>query len=431
MNSSFIIAQREFKERLNSRYFLAMALLGPILVIFGLYALFSLSGNEKEPLHILVVDPANITNKIITGKSGQITYQFVSEYIEVDDFHSRTDFQQFDALLEINEKVITNNLVFLFQRKVISPILINKIHRDIEKRLEIQKAQAYTDLDYETFRNVMHSVRLEVRDAQRPAMKNNYFMAGYTGFFFGFLILLFVMVFGMNVMRSSSREKTNRVAEVMLSMVQPRELLLGKIFGIGLSAILQVTFWFIGISIGLYLLRITTFPDLFSGDNLLENEGVFVNNSWVSLVYNQINFGIMLPWFVLIFMLSYLFYGSLFAALGAAQGSESDGQKFLIPLFFLFVFALFSGYYCINYPESNLSIFFRYFPFTAPMALMVNIALGVQDRDYWHFLFSLLTLVISSWFLLRIAGRVYRAALLRNGYRLNWKKFFKWASNKN
>ncbi len=430
MNPSFIIAQREFKERLNSRYFLAMALLGPVLVVFGLYALFSLSGNEKEPLHILVVDPAQITNKIITGKADQITYQFASDYIEVEDFQSGAAFQQFDALLEINEKVITNNLVFLFQRKVISPILINKIHRDVEKRLEIQKAQAYTDLDYETFRNVMHSVRLEVRDAQRPTMKNNYFMAGYTGFFFGFLILLFVMAFGMNVLRSSSREKTNRVAEVMLSMVQPRELLLGKIIGIGFSAVLQAAFWFAGIALGLYLLRITTFPDLFSATNLIENEGVFVNNSWVSLVYDQINFGVMLPWFVLIFVLSYLFYGSLFAALGAAQGSESDGQKFLIPIFFLFILALFSGYYCINYPESNLSTFFGYFPITAPMALMVKIAIGIQDQDYWHFVFSLLTLILSAWLLLRMAGRIYRAALLRNGYRLEWKRFFIWAGRK-
>lgn len=426
MKTTWIIALREFKERLQSRYFALTALTGPAIIILGLYSLFTLSGDDNQKLQILVTDPANIMNSVMTGKTGQVNYTFIQKYIEVEDFAKQDIYQKFDAMLEINEKVLTNNLAFLFQRKIISPSLVTRIHRDMEKRLEILKADEFTNLDYETFRRVMHSVKLEVRDTYRPNSKNNYYLAAYTGFFFGALILLFVFSFGMTILRSSSREKTNRVAEVMLSIVRPNQLLMGKIIGIGMSALLQTMLWIGGIAIGLFALRITVFPDMFQASNLLEHEGLYMNNSWVSLVYEKINFAVMLPWFFLVFVLSYIFYGSIFAALGAAQGSDSDGQKFLIPLFFLLLMALGSGYYIIENPQSSLSGFLAQFPFTAPMVLMTKLALGIEDKELWSFTSALLIMAISAWGLLTFAGKVYQKALLSNGYRLNWKKLLNW-----
>ncbi len=426
MNPTVTIAKREFKERIKSRSFILMALLGPAFIIFGLYALFSLNGSENQNLKILVADPAKIMDEVLTGQQGQIQYTFIAQYIEIEDFAHKAEYQKFDALLEINEKVLTNNLAFLFQRSVINPSLVTRIHRDTEKRLEMLKAAEFTALNYETFRRIMHGVKLEVRDAYRPEMKNNYHMATYTGFFFGLIILLFVFTYGMTILRSSSGEKSNRVAEVMLSIVKPSQLLLGKIIGIGLSALLQTALWILGIALGLAILRYTLFPDMFSAQTLVSNDGVFLYNSWQDLIFSKINFAIMLPWFVLLFLLSYLFYGSIFAALGAAQGSESDGQKFLIPMFLLFLIAVAAGYFVIEYPQSDWSTFLSLFPFTAPMVNMINIALGIGDGGIWTFFLSLFIMLISALILLRFASRVYKKALLNTGYRLNWGKLLRW-----
>ena len=426
MNPTLTIAKREFKERVKSRLFISMALLGPAIIIFGLYSLFSLSGSEKQNIKILVADPAGIMDNVITGQQGQIQYTFVAKYIEIEDFANGPEYQKFDALLEINEKVLTNNLAFFFQRKVINPSLVTRIHRDMEKRLEMLKAAEFTNLNFETFRRVMHGVKLEVRDAYRPEMKNNYHMAAYTGFFFGLMILLFVFTFGMTILRSSSGEKSNRVAEVMLSIVKPRQLLLGKIVGIGASALLQTALWILGIALGLAILRYTLFPDMFSAQTLVANDGVFLYNSWQDLVFSKINFATMLPWFTLLFLLSYFFYGSIFAALGAAQGSESDGQKFLIPMFLLLLIAVAAGYFVIEYPQSPWSTFLSLFPFTAPMVNMINIALGIGDGGIWTFFLSLFIMLLSALILLRFAARVYKKALLNTGYRLNWGKLLRW-----
>jgi ABC-2 type transport system permease protein len=426
MNPTLTIAKREFKERVKSRLFISMALLGPAIIIFGLYSLFSLSGSEKQNIKILVADPAGIMDNVMTGQQGQIQYTFAAKYIEIEDFANGPEYQKFDALLEINEKVLTNNLAFFFQRKVINPSLVTRIHRDMEKRLEMLKAAEFTNLNFETFRRVMHGVKLEVRDAYRPEMKNNYHMAAYTGFFFGLMILLFVFTFGMTILRSSSGEKSNRVAEVMLSIVKPRQLLLGKIVGIGASALLQTALWILGIALGLAILRYTLFPDMFSAQTLVANDGVFLYNSWQDLVFSKINFATMLPWFTLLFLLSYFFYGSIFAALGAAQGSESDGQKFLIPMFLLLLIAVAAGYFVIEYPQSPWSTFLSLFPFTAPMVNMINIALGIGDGGIWTFFLSLFIMLLSALILLRFAARVYKKALLNTGYRLNWGKLLKW-----
>jgi ABC-2 type transport system permease protein len=203
-------------------------------------------------------------------------------------------------------------------------------------------------------------------------------------------------------------------------------VLAGKIIGVGLSALLQTALWFFGIGLGLAILRITVFPDLFQASNLIENDGIFLNNSWVSLIYDKINFFVMLPWFIFIFILTYLFYGSIFAALGAAQGSDSDGQKFLIPIFLLFILALASGYFIIENPQSSATDFLTQFPFTAPMVILIRLALGIEDTEIWTFISGLIIMTLTSWGFLRFAGRIYKKALLSNGYRLNWRKLMKW-----
>ena len=130
----------------------------------------------------------------------------------------------------------------------------------------------------------------------------------------------------------------------------------GKIIGIGISALIQFCFWVLIIGIGLYAFRETLFPDLLDAANmnalqmseevksLTLQERMFSAkeyNEFVELVYERVNFGNMLFYFILFFIVGYLFYGTFFATLGAISGSESDGQQFVIPLIFLLFLTLF------------------------------------------------------------------------------------------
>ncbi|NRA12590.1 MAG: ABC transporter permease, partial [Crocinitomicaceae bacterium] len=120
----------------------------------------------------------------------------------------------------------------------------------------------------------------------------------------------------------------------------------------------------------------------------------------------------------------YLFYGALFASVGATMGTESDGQQFIIPILFLLGFGLYSGYYVIHYPESELAAWFYYLPFTSPVAVMVDLA-QAESVGYEAYL-SLFILIVSAVVFLRVAGRLYKNGILQFGHSVRLSHIVKW-----
>lgn len=425
------IAGRELKERLKSRSFLTMAVGGPLVVLFILYILFTASGGEEEHVRVLVSDPVEtLENIIVPDSSGQIEYAFINSYVEPVSFTSDPEYVGFDALLVVNEKVLSNNHVFFFQKKRLNSKIPLRIQRELEKRLEGLKAKEFTDLTLKEFLIVKHPLNLEVRDAYRPEELGNYKLAAYAGVVFGGIVFLFIFLFGMTILRSTSREKSSRIAEVLLATVKPGELMTGKLLGIGIAALIQFAVWTVLIFGGLLFFRSVFFPDMFDAANLVAGQEYTPYNDLVQLVYEQLNFGVMGTFFVLLLILGYLFYGGLFAALGAAQGSESDGQQFLIPLIFLFLIGIWSGWYVAENPDAELSFWLGIIPFTSPMVIMVNLGLGYESGELWHLLMAIVLLLLGILFNIGVAARVFKNALLVTGYRLRFGNLINWIFKK-
>jgi ABC-2 type transport system permease protein len=430
MNTIFIIGKREWRERVKSRSFITMALLGPLVVLFLLYILFTATGSDTKKIRILVSDPIEQLEKIIVTDEGQISYDFINAYVEPTEFVKQELFKDYDALLVVNEKVLSNNHVFFFQKEALNPKIPLRVQRELEKRLEGLKAREFTELTKEEFLIIKHPLSLEVRDAYRPEEKSNYKLAGYAGYVFGLFIYFFIFLFGMTVLRSTTREKSSRIAEVLLSIVRPRELMAGKLVGIGAAALVQFLIWGILITTGLYFIRLVLFPDLLDVNNLLVNEQFVRYNDIVVLVFEQLNFAIMIGFFLLLLILGYLFFGGLFAALGAAQGSESDGQQFLIPLLFLFFIGVWSGYFVLENPDSTLAYWLGILPFTSPMVIMVKLGIGYEANQMVQLYIGLFVLIVSLIVTIRLAGKFFQLALLKTDYRLTFRKLMSWVTKR-
>ena len=441
MKQSWIVAQRELKERIASRSFLIMAIVGPLLVLALAYILFSLGGKNKAHWNVLISDPmAIMDNKILAKEDPSITYSFANDYIEIKDFEKSEKYQKFDALLEVNEKILSNKAAFLFYREKPSNKITLSLQYQFERRLEEVMVQRFSDMPLSKFRQLKQPINLAFRNVYDPENQESD-LNSWLGYFFGICIVLFIFLFGMTILRSTMKEKSNRVVEILLASLKPRELMLGKIIGIGLSALIQFCFWVLIIGIGLYALRETLFPDLLDAANmnalqmseevksLTLQERMFSAkeyNEFVELVYERVNFGNMLFYFILFFVVGYLFYGTFFATLGAISGSESDGQQFVIPLIFLLFFALYAGYFSIENPTHSLTTFFSYLPFTSPVVCMVKIAEGYPEGESFQLFISLFLLIISAIFTLIISGRLYKNGILQFGHRLRLKHILKW-----
>jgi len=441
MKNSWLIALREWKERMGTRSFILLSILGPLIVLGLIYLLFAIGGQSKQHWKVLIADPAGIMeNKISSKEEASIEYSFADGYIETKEFEKAKRYQEYDALLEINEKVLSNKAAFVFYRDKPSVRMQTRIQYQTERRLEEILVAQFTKFTMAEFRKIKQPINITYRNVYDPEDKSSD-LRGWVGLFYGAVIFIFIFLFGMTILRSVSREKSNRIVEVLLGCVSPKQLMMGKIIGIGMAAFFQFLIWVVFIGFGLYFMRENLFPDLLDAANMnvsqLTQDMLGQNgqdqyftakeyNQFVELVYERVNFYNMTAYFVLFFILGYFFYGTLFAAIGASAGSESDGQQFVLPLIFMLCFALYSGYYTLNNPESTMATVFHYLPFTSPVVVMVKLSQGHPEGHAYELYLSMFTLILSSLGVLYLAGKIYANGILQFGHRVRLKHLFRW-----
>lgn len=426
---------------MSSRSFIMLSVIGPLIVLGMVYVMFALGGQSKQHWNVLIADPGGImNNKIMAQIDNSVTYSFADGYIEVDEFRDAKKYQKFDALLEVNEKVLSNKTGFVFYREKPSVRMQTRVHYQFERRLEEIVVKEFTKMSLSKFRSIKQPINVTFADVNDPEDEAND-LSGWAGFFFGTLIFLFIFLFGMTVLRSVSREKSNRIVEVLLASVSPFQLMRGKIMGIGMSAFLQFVIWISIIGAGLYFMRENIFPDVMDASNInIEQLTLDANdasyqesyyaareyNEFVNLVYERVEFGTILGFFILFFIGGYLFYSSIFAAIGATMGSESDGQQFVIPIVIVLCLSLYAGYYVMNNPETQMATFLHYFPFTAPVVVMVKLSQGYEVGHAYEIYVAFFVLIVSAFISLLIAARLYKNGILQFGHRLRIKHLFKW-----
>ena len=434
MNKVLLIAKRELAERLRSRSFLGMIFLGPIMILGLTYLFLSFDSNKKQTWNVLIMDKNELfEGKLMPNKDPNFNFHFINAFVDYPEFAYKEEFQKFDLTVWINEKVVSNKKVIISYRERPSEAIQRKLVYHVERRLEEIMVEEFTSLSVERFREIKQPLSFSLKDTYDPKNEKS-LTASWVGFTFGAFIVVFILLFGMTILRSVSKEKSNRIVEVLLASVSPRQLLSGKVLGVGLSALIQVAVWSVIIAVGLYLMRISLFPDLLSPEmvaNQLSGE-VIESQKWINqgpfveLIYQKIQFSNMLIFFILFFLTGYLFYGAFFAMIGASMGSESDGQQFIIPITLLLLASLAAGYFVIYFPDSSLSTWLGFIPFTSPVVMMVELSNGFSEGEAWRLYFSLFLLLISSFLMLFLAGRIYKNGILQFGHRLRYGMFIKW-----
>ena len=412
MSKFLLLTVREIQERLGQKGFWYMLVLGPIVVLLLLVALLKAADQGKQELSVLIADPGQIMDhRLMAQEEKHIRYYFLDDYLELNEFERAKAYQEFDVLVELNEKVLNNKKCFVFYRDQLGFDARIQLKFEVERRLEELIAAQHSSLSAATFRQIKQGIIFDFRDLKDPKNESKEANA-WAGFVLGAFILFFVGLYGMTIFRATVREKSNRIVEVLLASVRPQQLMLSKIAGIGLVALLQLFGWVLMLTLGFVLLRETLFVDILDPSHWGQGDPERLNPI-STLVFEQLNLPFLLLHFLVFFAASFLFYGALFAVLGARSGADADGQQFLLPLIFLVSFGIFAGIYAINYPHTLLSQIFAYLPFSAPVLALITLAKGVSLAVYTKILLSLLVLVVSALLLLKLAGRWYKNSILK------------------
>jgi ABC-2 type transport system permease protein len=412
MSKFLLLTKREIQERLGQKGFWYMLVLGPVVLLLLLVAILKAADEGKQELKVLIADPGQImAHRLMAQDEKNIHYYFIDDYLEIQEFEKAKAYQEFDVLLELNEKVLNNKKCFVFYRDQLGLDARMQLKFQVEKRMEELIASQHSTLTEQAFRQIKQGFVFDFRDLKDPKNESKEANA-WAGFVFGAFILFFVGLYGMTIFRATVREKSNRIVEVLLASVRPEQLMLSKITGIGLVALLQLLGWAVVLSIGLFFLQQTVFLDVFDPSNWTE-AGPQRLNPLSSLVFEQLNLPFLLLHFILFFAASFLFYGSLFAVLGARSSADADGQQFLLPLIFMVAFGIFAGIYAIYYPNTALTEVLIYLPFSSPVLAFITLAKGASVVAYTTTMLSLLILLGAAILLLKLAGRWYKQHILK------------------
>ncbi|RYF90801.1 MAG: ABC transporter permease [Chitinophagaceae bacterium] len=262
----------------------------------------------------------------------------------------------------------------------------------------------------------------------------------------GILMFMFILLYGIQVMRGVIEEKTSRIIEVMISSVKPFQLMMGKIIGIAMVGLTQFILWIL-LSVAISSAAVaflvdkdtlkqtvtTTKVQTPTGVTLDKETETAVNDSNPMAGIKKSMASLDLPKIITVFLFyflgGYLFYSALYAAIGSAVDSETETQQFMMPV----MMPLILGYalslsVVTNDPYGNVAFWLSMIPFTSPIAMVVRLPYGVPD---WQLALSIAILILGFIGTVWLASRIYRVGILMYGKKTSLKEVIKWFTYKN
>ena len=430
MNKIALIASREFLTRVKKKSFLIMTLLGPLLISAFYGAIIYISVNDSlsnETKKILVLDQSGVFKQKLKDSD---FYKFTYDSIALEAARLKLRHEDYFAILRIPSHAPDSlkgfELIGTTQPSVKDQSYIeNQLEQVLQAELFARKGIDRQVIDEISATEV--SLKSS-KDTGESLEAGNAGAATAVGFFAAFLIYIFIFLYGVQIMRGVLEEKTNRIAEVIISSVKPFELMMGKITGLAMVAVLQFIVW-IALT-GLLSSVVTT--------SLAEYIGIAgdakaamqtAQNSDAGEIFSgfaSLNVPLVAGMFLFYFLSGYLFYGALFAAIGSAVDNETDTQQFMFPITMPLIFAIvMSQSAVVTNPHGSMAFWLSVIPFTSPIAMMVRIPFGIDGIE-WQVILSVVCMVVGIIFNTWLAGRIYRTGILMYGKKTTWKELGKW-----
>ena len=431
-----VIIAREFAIRVKKKSFILTTLLTPILfaalmVVPGLIAAYS---EEDEARKIAVVDNSGVVMPYMQSDSQVEFCQIVGA--TVDDLKADFDNNGYFAVVGISAMDSSKNVsVVTYSKKQLNMDIKGRISRNVEEAVEQYKLQGYGIPQLE---EIMEDIESDVKlstytldeSGEEKVSKVEIFMV--IGYIASFLIYMFIFMFGSMVMRSVIEEKTTRIIEVIVSSVKPFQIMMGKIIGVASVALTQFLIWIVftmlivtvaGQALGLNeaaqtMSSVSSEVPVAEITSAMQDDGDGLLQALKDVNYVQI-----IGCFIIYFVLGYLLYSSMFAAVGAAVDNEADTQQLILPITMPLIVGLFLMLHTFQYPDSALSFWGSVIPFTSPMVMMARIAYGVP---MWELALSIGVLVLTFVGMAYLSGRIYRVGILMYGKKPGWKEIWKW-----
>jgi len=439
MSNVSIIIQREFNERVRKKSFIITTILMPVLMIVLIIApALIMEYSRGEQKTIAVIDDSGLVAPQL-----QSNEELRFEPTDLTTEEARRSLTDRFGVLYIGSDILENpSDVKLYANASSSLSIESNITGQIEDILEAEKLKAYhidnlqqildevkTTVTLQTFRND------KSQEAESQAQSST--VATAAGYILGFVLYMFLLIYGSMVMQSVIEEKNNRVLEVVVSSVRPFDLMLGKILGVALVAVVQVLIWGVLIfAVGAIVLPQLMPAEMMAGVQAMQ-QGMpdaaamgDMDPEMLQAVAAVTDTGYILKIFVCLLLFvfgGYLLYSAMFAAVGSAVDNVQDASQLQMPVTLPIILALLMMLAVIKDPNSSLAFWFSIIPFTSPVVMMARIP---YDIPLWEIVLSLVVLYASFVAMVWFAGKIYRVGIFMYGKKPTFKELLKWVRYK-
>ncbi|MGQ8337684.1 ABC transporter permease [Sunxiuqinia sp. A32] len=447
MSKSLLILKREYLTRVKKKSFIILTLLVPFLfaAMTILPTYLAMMDDEQERV-IGVYDATGIfLGRLENAEYTKFHFMPEEEYQKnKDDLKSSS----FYALLYIPPNLLSSNRVQLISDMQVTIDIKNMVENKLEWILETDKkekvieASGIPDLE-EKLAATKTNLNLEtIKIGEKgESVKSSTEIAMVMGYIGGFIIYMFVFIYGAMVMRGVMEEKTSRIVEVIISSVRPFQLLFGKIIGIGLVGLTQLVFWIVlgtAIVTGIQTVVGGNHAEAISQSQSLMQSGAMeqvqanavkenVTLEVIEMIGN-LNLPLILFSFLFYFIGGFMMYASIFGAVGSAVNHDEDAQQLMMPVMLPLIFSMIILFAVVKNPEGGLAFWTSMIPLTSPIIMMVRVPFGIPT---WQLLLSMSILIASILGTIWMAGRIYRTGILMYGKKANFKEIIKWLSYRN
>lgn len=432
MNKTWLIIKREYWTRVKKKSFLISTILLPVLVACLIALVTYLAAKSEQKQLIVIQDESGFfINKLdTTDESYKTIYILPNVNESKKDFLTRKDADilvhifpfknnQPDSVIIYKEggvslsakSFISRELDNIYQIKQMQDAGINKIQIDSINKSEI----AIKSYDLENNKETSSEIAMVM------------------GYGMGFLMYIIIFIYGAGVMRGVMEEKTNRIAEVIISSVKPFQLMMGKIFGIGLVGLTQFIIW-LSLMGFMFLISQIVSPEIreamhspiIQNPEMQEQALQQVNGEIAPIIQTILhqNWGLIIGAFLFYFLGGYFIYAAMFAAVGSLVNEDpQEAQQLTLPVSMPIIFGIIILQATIKDPNSPLAILGSLFPLTSPIVMLGRIPYGVPT---WQIITSMLLLIGGFILMTWISAKIYRTGILMYGKKPSWKEVIKW-----
>jgi len=427
MRKTFLIIKREYMTRVRKKTFIIGTLLFPILYLLLIFGTGYIAEKSRQQLKIAVLDSSGFFTSQKINLQNQADQSSIMDLVKTTAGKSYDyDASGYDAMLIIPamkwDTAAPNNLVLKANKSygaAVESAVQTKVNRIWD---EVKNENLGIDAGK---REILALNRIQVKAVNENDEKMDAGLSSGIGMACGFLIYFIILIYGSQVMMGVMEEKTNRIAEIIVSSVKPFQMMLGKIIGIGLVALTQFLLW---IAFVFVIYNVTA--------NLTGSGGGGAANQIVGsiqTIFTSVNLPLTLFCFAFYFLGGFFFYASIYGAIGSAINEDvREAQSLSFPVTMLVIISIVLMTTAVNDPTGPIAVWGSIIPLSSPIVMMARIPYGVPGTvPVWQLALSMGLLIAGFIFTTWFAAKIYRTGILMYGKKTSWKEMLRWAFRRN